>query len=34
VTVSYTEKKYVKKIPGAPLGMVSMTKGRSILIQL
>jgi predicted ribosome quality control (RQC) complex YloA/Tae2 family protein len=34
VTVSYTEKKYVKKIPGAPLGMVSMTKERSILIQL
>ncbi len=34
VTVSYTEKKFVKKIPGAPLGMVSMTKERSILIQL
>ncbi|MGH7739635.1 MAG: NFACT RNA binding domain-containing protein, partial [bacterium] len=34
VTVSYTEKKYVKKIPGAPAGMVSMTKERSLLIQL
>jgi predicted ribosome quality control (RQC) complex YloA/Tae2 family protein len=34
ITVSYTEKKYVKKIPGAPTGMVSMTKERSILIQL
>jgi len=34
VTVSYTEKKFVKKIPGAPAGMVSMSKERSILIQL
>jgi predicted ribosome quality control (RQC) complex YloA/Tae2 family protein len=34
VTISYTEKKYVKKIPGAPLGMVTMTKERSLLIEI
>jgi predicted ribosome quality control (RQC) complex YloA/Tae2 family protein len=34
VTVSYTEKKNVKKIPGAPMGMVTMTKEKSITIQI
>jgi predicted ribosome quality control (RQC) complex YloA/Tae2 family protein len=33
VNVSYTFKKFVKKIPGAPMGMVSMTKEKSILIE-
>jgi predicted ribosome quality control (RQC) complex YloA/Tae2 family protein len=34
VNVSYTFKKFVKKIPGAPMGMVSMTKEKSLLIEL
>jgi len=34
VTVSYTEKKYVKRIPGAPMGMVSMSKERSLLVEI
>jgi predicted ribosome quality control (RQC) complex YloA/Tae2 family protein len=34
VTVSYTEKKYVKRIPGAPMGMVSMSKERSLLVEV
>ncbi len=33
VTVSYTEKKNVKKIPGAPLGMVTMTKEKSVVVE-
>ena len=33
VTVSYTEKKNVRKIPGAPLGMVTLTKEKSILVE-
>jgi predicted ribosome quality control (RQC) complex YloA/Tae2 family protein len=34
VAVSYTEKKYVKKIPGAPMGLVSMTKEKSLFIEV
>ncbi len=34
VNVSYTLKKFVKKIPGAPMGMVTMTKEKSILIEI
>ena len=34
VTVSYTEKKHVRKIPGAPMGMVSITKEKSITIEV
>jgi predicted ribosome quality control (RQC) complex YloA/Tae2 family protein len=34
VTVSYTEKKNVKKIPGAPAGMVIMTKEKSLLVDM
>ena len=34
VTVSYTEKKNVKKIPGAPPGMVTMTKEKSVLVEV
>jgi predicted ribosome quality control (RQC) complex YloA/Tae2 family protein len=34
VEVSYTEKKYVKKIPGAPLGLVSMSKEKSLFIEV
>jgi predicted ribosome quality control (RQC) complex YloA/Tae2 family protein len=34
VTVSFTEKKNVKKIPGAPMGMVSMTKEKSLLVEV
>ncbi len=34
VTVSYTEKKYVRRIPGAPAGMVTMTKERSLVVEL
>jgi predicted ribosome quality control (RQC) complex YloA/Tae2 family protein len=34
VTVSYTEKKNVKKIPGAPAGMVTMTKEKSLLVDI
>jgi len=34
VTVSYTFKKFVKKIPGAPMGMVSMTKEKSLVIVI
>ena len=34
VTVSYTEKKHVKRIPGAPMGMVSITKERSLLVEV
>lgn len=34
VTVSYTEKKHVKKIPGAPMGMVTMTKEKSLLVEI
>jgi predicted ribosome quality control (RQC) complex YloA/Tae2 family protein len=33
VTVSYTEKKNVKKIPGAPAGMVTMTKEKSLTLK-
>jgi predicted ribosome quality control (RQC) complex YloA/Tae2 family protein len=33
VTISYTEKKHVKRIPGAPAGMVSMTKERSLVVE-
>ena len=33
VTVSYTEKKNVKKIPGAPPGMVTMTKEKSLMVE-
>ncbi len=34
VTVSYTEKKNVKKIPGAPLGMVTMAKEKSLVVEV
>lgn len=34
VTVSYTEKKNVKKIPGAPLGMVTMSKEKSLVVEI
>jgi predicted ribosome quality control (RQC) complex YloA/Tae2 family protein len=34
VAVSYTEKKYVRKIPGAPAGLVSMTKEKSLFIEV
>ncbi len=34
VTVSYTSKKFVKKIPGAPMGMVTMTKEKSLIIEI
>lgn len=34
VTVSYTEKKNVRKIPGAPTGMVTMTKEKSLLVEV
>ncbi len=34
VTVIYTEKKNVKRIPGAPMGMVSLTKEKSLFIDL
>ncbi len=34
VNVSYTYRKFVKKIPGAPMGMVSMTKEKSLLIEV
>lgn len=34
VNVSYTFKKFVKKIPGAPMGMVSMTKEKSLLVEI
>jgi predicted ribosome quality control (RQC) complex YloA/Tae2 family protein len=34
VMVSYTEKKNVKKIPGAPLGMVTMTKEKSLIVEI
>ncbi len=34
VTVSYTEKKNVRRIPGAPMGMVTLTKERSLLVEL
>jgi predicted ribosome quality control (RQC) complex YloA/Tae2 family protein len=34
VNVSYTLKKFVKKIPGAPMGMVSMTKEKSLVIEV
>lgn len=34
VTVSYTERKNVKKIPGAPMGMVTMTKEKSVTIEV
>ncbi len=33
VMVSYTEKKNVKKIPGAPPGMVTMTKEKSLVTE-
>lgn len=33
ITVSYTEKKNVKKIPGAPTGMVTMTKEKSLMVE-
>jgi predicted ribosome quality control (RQC) complex YloA/Tae2 family protein len=34
VTVSYTEKKNVKKIPGAPLGMVTMANEKSLVVEV
>jgi predicted ribosome quality control (RQC) complex YloA/Tae2 family protein len=34
VTVSYTEKKNVRKIPGAPPGMVTLTKEKSLVVDL
>ena len=34
VNVSYTFKKFVKKIQGATMGMVSMTKEKSLSIEL
>ncbi|HUO57139.1 MAG TPA: NFACT family protein [bacterium] len=34
VSVSYTEKKNVKRIPGAPMGMVSLTNEKSLLVQV
>ncbi len=34
VNVSYTHRKFVKKIPGAPMGMVSMTKEKSLVIEV
>ena len=34
VTVSYTEKKNVKKIPGGPMGLVTMTKEKSLFIEV
>ncbi len=34
VTVIYTEKKNVKRIPGGPLGMVSLTKEKSLFIEI
>ena len=34
ITVSYTEKKNVKKIPGAPMGMVILTKEKSLLVEV
>jgi predicted ribosome quality control (RQC) complex YloA/Tae2 family protein len=33
VTVSYTERKYVRRIPGAPTGMVTMTRERSLVLN-
>jgi predicted ribosome quality control (RQC) complex YloA/Tae2 family protein len=33
VTVSYTEKKYVKRIPGMDTGIVSYSKERSLLVE-
>jgi predicted ribosome quality control (RQC) complex YloA/Tae2 family protein len=33
VTVSYTQKKFVKKIPGGPLGLVSVTKEKSLVVE-
>jgi predicted ribosome quality control (RQC) complex YloA/Tae2 family protein len=34
VNVSFTEKKHVKKIPGAPMGMVSMTKEKNLVVEV
>ena len=34
VMVSYTQKKNVKKIPGAPPGMVTMTKEKSLVVEV
>ena len=34
VTVSYTEKKNVKKIPGGPMGLVTMTKEKSLYVEV
>ncbi|HVZ79458.1 MAG TPA: NFACT RNA binding domain-containing protein [bacterium] len=34
VTVSFTEKKNVRKIPGAPPGLVTMTKEKSLLVEV
>jgi len=34
VTVSYTEKKNVKKIPGGPMGLVTMTKEKSLFVEV
>lgn len=34
VTVSFTEKKNVRKIPGAPAGLVTMTKEKSLLVEV
>jgi len=33
VTVSYTEKKNVRRIPGAPVGMVTLTKEKSLIVE-
>jgi predicted ribosome quality control (RQC) complex YloA/Tae2 family protein len=34
VTVSFTEKKNVRKIPGGPTGLVTMTKEKSLLVEV
>ncbi len=34
VTVSYTEKKNVRRIPGAPMGMVTLTKEKSLTLEV
>lgn len=34
VTVSYTEKKNVRRIPGAPMGMVTLTKEKSLVVEV
>jgi predicted ribosome quality control (RQC) complex YloA/Tae2 family protein len=34
VTVSYTEKKFVKRIPGMDTGIVSFSKERSLVVEV